>query len=704
MDFEMKQLALVGECPSFCLGSVSVSTIWLLALSQLCLCDGDRQTPAYQANLRSSLSFCQFIRNSLAAVIDHCPWFSLSVERLEAEFRGVENRKRPVLRDCRFLGACSREMILFGLVNQLFVGSSFSVGKYLRRQFLSFDATLGFPGEGPDSSPTFSLVTANVGSMNTSQLWKGWSDQVICVQETRVGVNNHRTTARHVKAHGRTFFPGRLLPGLINSQGIQKSSHGGTAIMGLEAITTPFDCSDDATGLYAKCHKTFRVTAAWVQVAPKIRLLVFSLYLKTAASALADVVKYNEEILTDVFSICSQFGDIPCVIAGDLQLRPDCYEPVSFALNFGGWSDPLTTVDSSGECVRPFTFSLDSSFPSSEEGCSSIDAILLNPVASAALVNISCIEATGTQHKPIRATFQWESLSQVGFQLHKTAPFDISAVPKFDVNDPVDPLHITAFHTLAAYQPDLDDPSISIERKWEVANQICIDTLVHNGAVWGRGPQVRGQAPSFRKKQIFLGQTPSGCARTKLADNIHKALRLVSELTFRLSRTSRSDSDQHTTDRTARRLWCHLRSCQYQYLWIEHTHPSAQQLADAGLWLQQVLKDHEHKKKLARIRSWKHKIQMCQQDGCKFVYQHLKSRATDEPANLVQDENQQIVYDPIQAIECINSQWDDVFAANVMHEDPVKVLQIIWPYIKHDFHPISLPEISALDLFVQEKA
>lgn len=64
----------------------------------------------------------------------------------------------------------------------------------------------------------------------------------------------------------------------------------------------------------------------------------------------------------------------------------------------------------------------------------------------------------------------------------------------------------------------------------------------------------------------------------------------------------------------------------------------------------------------------------------------------------MQDTDGNVIYDPIQAFDTINSQWDNVFAANALHTDPIQVSQIIWPYIQDEIHPISLPPITAFDL------
>lgn len=83
-----------------------------------------------------------------------------------------------------------------------------------------FDATKGFPGEGPDLC---SLVSANIGSLNTNHLWKSWGADITCLQETRVGKNNVRTSTKNIEAVGLRPILGQLLPGLWHANGTTKT-------------------------------------------------------------------------------------------------------------------------------------------------------------------------------------------------------------------------------------------------------------------------------------------------------------------------------------------------------------------------------------------------------------------------------------------------------------------------------------------------
>ena len=102
--------------------------------------------------------------------------------------------------------------------------------------------------------------------------------------------------------------------------------------------------------------------------------------------------------------------------------------------------------------------------------------------------------------------------------------------------------------------------------------------------------------------------------------------------------------------------------------------------------------------KQKRIAAWKHKIQTAEKGTMKFIYHHLKNKSCDEPPNLVHDADGNIIYHPQHAIAAINDKWDDIFSANVSHEEPLHVLRVVWPYLDHDVEPWSLAALTGADI------
>lgn len=125
-----------------------------------------------------------------------------------------------------------------------------------------------------------------------------------------------------------------------DSRGVFKTPHGGTAIACQTGFGLPFAKDDDATQLWDKLWQTKRIAGAWLQVLPRTRLLSFSFY-GYASSADPNYHAMNDSLLSDLLTICAQFGDIPIVIGGDFQCEPGLLESFAHAQNVEGWADPL---------------------------------------------------------------------------------------------------------------------------------------------------------------------------------------------------------------------------------------------------------------------------------------------------------------------------------------------------------------------------
>ena len=135
-----------------------------------------------------------------------------------------------------------------------------------------FDSTKGYPGEGP--TETWSLFSHNTGSLRTTMQWQSSQDSVLCVQEPRIGRNNHRDALFRVQATGRHLFPSKLLPGLITNHGVSRTPHGGAAILAPRETSIAFDPQQDITGRYQELYNTTRVTAIWHQVTKHVRFVL----------------------------------------------------------------------------------------------------------------------------------------------------------------------------------------------------------------------------------------------------------------------------------------------------------------------------------------------------------------------------------------------------------------------------------------------
>ena len=549
---------------------------------------------------------------------------------------------------------------------------------------LAFDSTLGYPGEGPTHCHPWSIFSANIGSIKTATCWKTWDSAITCLQETRIG-KNCINNAKHVVAQtGKSLFPGALLPGLFASNGVLRTPHGGVGIAAPAETTIPFSVKEDVSGKYERLFHTKRVQAVWVQITASLKALVFNIYCKTAASQDKDVLRANNEMLSDIFVIASQFGDIPVLIAGDFQTEPLQYEAVANAINFHQWSDPIDQHNDQSP-NRPITFSANGTFPGFGDGCSSIDAILTNRVASSAIVDAEVLAHFKVQHRPIRLTMSWERIWQTGFTLFKTAPFNLQGFrPELE----------TAQNNSVPWSQQDD-----IEVCWGKVNTACIQTMLDQGATWGPGPQTRGQPIQFRPKRVCPGQLKPGQATTLYCSWLYNALGGLREIEIFLSQNLTSANRKWIQHRTFVRVWNRLARLRAPCLWPASRRPTLVDVTVAIQWVQDRIAVNEIKIKLKRIRTWQGKIQESAKCGSGFLFQHLKNKASTEPANLVVDSQGNAIFDPQAALLEINSQWDPVFSANAGFPHALKMLDIVWPHI-HKFHlDYQVPTLSGEDLY-----
>ena len=556
---------------------------------------------------------------------------------------------------------------------------------------MDFDASLGFPGEGP-----WSLTSANIDSFQSHPDCVQWDSDVIAIQESRLAKSNI-TDARHkALEYGKDIFYGNLLNEKKDKNGFFKVPHGGTACLASPACTRNFVTEDDVTGIWPKLQATCRISATWHQVLPKLRVLVFCFYGQASLAHDAHL-PINQQWLEDIFLVAAQFGSIPILIAGDFQSDPDCYQAIVDAKALGFWFDPLVEANEQGEFSRPITFSQGGNFKNPSKHFSLIDGILMNDVALSALSEITVNYGHSKQHAPIKAVFQWPRVFQKGHVLVKPAAFDLTKISHPN-GSPVD-LNPSASQIWNDKYKNkffqVDDNSA-----WKIVNDLAVDTLKAAGATYGRGPKQRGGKPTFKQVVCCPGQDRSGNAVSKLSCYLAKTFQLVTELRLRFSRTAIKSDDFYNTWNLQQKVVQHLRKVDSCKWWDPNLHLHEDALKEVLACLQVDIVKNRQKEKRKRIADWKRKMiegtKSKQVD--KLVFAWIKSKAQTATPNLIRDSDGDIITDPDIAMSEINNQWDQVFAANALHTDPMVVLKYAWPYVQNDRKVAELPPIAGCDL------
>ena len=635
----------------------------------------------------SLLFFATCDAQPFVACVAHCQPFS-DLDLLSPF--GSPIKVKPLIGSCRtfdwFFHVC-----VFGCFWSFETGVS-------RFPILEFDQTHGYPGEGPS---TWSICTANIDAIQTHPDCLKWDFDALAFQETRINQQSLKQINFELDNCNRSLIHGGLLIPKKTKANTFVTPHGGVALVANKGFVRKFTESDDLTGLWADLSRSTRVSAAWVQVLPKVRALIFSFYGETSKHDNSHL-RVNNFMLDRILAVASQYGDIPIILCGDFQADPDAYEAIVAAKQHGKWSDPLCMCDQHGNPTRPITFSRNAKFSNPTEYFSSIDAILLNQTASLALASIEMDYSRAKQHAPIIARFKWPKLFVEGTVYRPPAPLDLQKIPRNDKGEP-DFSEISQNAEViwnSKFQPLCDTGDD--DHDWEQLNLFALESLVASGARFTSGRAERAQKPVFATCKPCPGQSKDGSVLTKKISEIVNFNKQLVELTFRLARHTDNGNDARITRilhlkviQRATRLHIDIPAFQ-DLLTIEQAKDLQRQVAFR-------INQKRNAAKRERIKTWKQKMIF----GTKtknvhsFVYKWIKCKSQVEVPNLIVDASGNVIFNPTEAIEEINQQWDKVFSANVFHQDPIALLKFVWPYIDQVRCEATVPEIDGRMLFGQ---
>ena len=93
----------------------------------------------------------------------------------------------------------------------------------------------------------------------------------------------------------------------------------------------------------------------------------------------------NERAISDLFSVVSCFGDVPCLVCGDFNTNCETSPTLQAVVHTGQWVDAALLMAEREGTEAQYTF-----YPSKEDGAkagnpSRLDAILMNRAATPAL-------------------------------------------------------------------------------------------------------------------------------------------------------------------------------------------------------------------------------------------------------------------------------------------------------------------------------
>ena len=170
--------------------------------------------------------------------------------------------------------------------------------------------------------------------------FRGIDADIAALQETRLNRWSGGEMRRQLEEDGWQLFSGKAQA--RQNRASETSSpwnarHGGVAVMvrnDLAASEVPLDSA---------VRKRLWETGRWLHVAVAIGdgkqvMHVMSVYGHTGAGAHVDMRLKNERLLADVLEAAAELGNVPIILAGDINVQPERSARVSNALALGGWN------------------------------------------------------------------------------------------------------------------------------------------------------------------------------------------------------------------------------------------------------------------------------------------------------------------------------------------------------------------------------
>lgn len=506
----------------------------------------------------------------------------------------------------------------------------------------SFDRTLGFPGEG------WTVVSQNVGSLHLHDQVLGSGDDVIALQETRVSESNHRQITQRAHDNNLQIHYGHFMAARASSSGT-KIEWGGVAIATKDGTSIPFDPQDDVSGEYQSLFDSHRACASWVSTSCNRCILVFSVYCFSGATSDPAKQAANNMMLYQVLQIVAQFGSIPVIIAVDAQTTPHEYPCLSQAFASGDLVDPLVSLDQV-DLIRPPTFSRDRKWKA-DSLTSSIDAILVNRPAFAAMTGCEVVHSLGLQHASVRATFEWPSESRKGFMWIPHAGLNITALQDTkSVENVASQLWVDKYQHWCEHSTDPQE-------LLDCANEFALQTLLRSGATWKHGKRLRGPLPEFVYDSVHkkAGEQDAG---HRLINTLNKTLRRIDDLAFKIASPNMSPPSKQI----AAVAWRRVVQCIRSFADLDlPSWPSPEILASCWDLVHSHKKSVQSKVRWQRINQWKQRMQHSARSNFKEVFQYLKFRTSPPVFQHVTNEQGNPVYHPSDAIALATQQWNTVF-------------------------------------------
>jgi ribonuclease HI len=507
--------------------------------------------------------------------------------------------------------------------------------------YFIFDSTKGYPGEGPNvvtiGSINITALETNVAGMRYVHDTVCDNDlllDLVCCQETRIANCAHAKNI--MKECGWFAHIGSQPPWCKYADGSSRIGYGG--LMSVSRFSGAYDLGIDDEFKHCSKHVQHMYLGTGNG---RAGLHILSLYLPAGD----DNRDNRNEIMSSVFMLAATFGDVPCVLLGDIQEECEAIPAIASAFTTGKWCDALAAFYDAKGMTTPATFSSSRKWDNCEvgDGRTRIDCCIANCLAFSFLTDVIIrYDAPFSGHALIQATFDLEAYSDHQMVWDKSGKFsDLPPKPKRDgwkdANEKAEGIW-------SQYKQDFDarirehDPDAA----FAVLSEGAVDYLC---SLTEQSPEdfKRGLPPTFKKQSIgppkhaVVGQEACAACDVRLAawyTRAHEAV-VKHEYKTRCQKDGKSVSDEWK--RKSDELLPKVLEIAKHYNSPVLSNPDD---GDALRDLRGMIKDDIDKRRRsaqqARLKNWKKDISDAHEGGSKAkIYKWLKSEDKRPCNNLI---------------------------------------------------------------------
>ena len=507
----------------------------------------------------------------------------------------------------------------------------------------------GYKGEGP-----VSIASANVTSClkHSTRIATLGIDNLhcICMQESRIPESKVRQLSRKFDGYGWELISGpqppvKKLHG--RSSGFRQTTGGVAALVRKGYGCTAVDIQGSFASIRACCQVLFlpfQQTGCYV----------INVYLPSGGQA----VRSRNELMESIFCYAASLGNVPVMICGDFQSKPEDNSAILHAFITDEWFDVHAERQKLLGKQPEHTFVRSNSSDADDKGKSRIDFFLFNKHLLPFFSSSGVLLKSGLpNHRPC---FVEVSVAKVTSTVHVAKPH-----PKWKFNDSIPQSKQQWVDRDILVQPILQSAAPSLiqaaescdtEALWTIACETVTKCL---NKISGQSlPATRGRLPSF--KAVPLARPDH---QSKLANSVTPLLKRLHELRKKANLWTPLSSQQwlnelHATLRNASRLAAKLG------ITLSFKHATPEELAascdEAYNLVVQHVDDQECKLRQDAISVWKHKLQQSANGSKSKVFRWLRNERVGSPRFFAKDDGS-IVTDPNDMLDMISSYMEGIY-------------------------------------------